>query len=146
MKNTFLMLVEPAVRLCSVQGRRRISVIHYLAADEVKSQLSFEHLNRGSEIRSESPNIKLTWTVDMQVRDWPREAGGTERGGPAHPADSGAGALAEGDDGAALQPVHGRARGQSPRWVQSGPTEIHAGVCACPSPLSRARTHIHTHS
>lgn len=47
----------------------------------------------------------------MQVCDRAREAGRAERSGPAHPADAGAGALAEGDDGAALQPVHGRARG-----------------------------------
>ena len=49
--------------------------------------------------------------VSGQVHDWPREAGGAERGGPADTADLGAGTLAEGDDGAALQPVHGRPGG-----------------------------------
>lgn len=51
--------------------------------------------------------------VKTQVRDWAREAGRAERSGAAHPADPGAGTLAEGDDGAALQPVHGRTRGSS---------------------------------
>lgn len=47
----------------------------------------------------------------MQVCDRAGEARRTERSGPAHPADTGAGALAAGDDGAALQPVYGRTRG-----------------------------------
>ena len=51
--------------------------------------------------------------MNPQVCDWSREAGGAERGGAAHPADPGAGALAEGGDGAALQPVHGRPGGMS---------------------------------
>lgn len=38
----------------------------------------------------------------LQVYHWSREAWGAERGGTAHPADAGAGTLAEGDDGAAL--------------------------------------------
>lgn len=62
------------------------------------------HFARSSDL---NPNVK------MQVCDRAREAGRTERGGPAHPADAGAGTLAEGDDGAALQPVHGRTRGRS---------------------------------
>lgn len=60
----------------------------------------------------------------MQVCDRAREAGRTERGGPAHPADAGAGALAEGDDGAALQSVHGRTGGQS-----LGGSRISGGAC-----------------
>ena len=46
-----------------------------------------------------SLSIECLW---LQVPDWAREAGRAERGGAAHPADPGAGALAEGDDGAAL--------------------------------------------
>ena len=53
-------------------------------------------------------------TVHLQVCYRAREAGGAERGGAAHPADAGAGALAEGDDGAALQSVHGRTGGLRP--------------------------------
>lgn len=56
--------------------------------------------------------VNLSFTVQSQVCDRAGEAGGAERGGPADPADPGAGALAEGDDGAALQPVHGRAGGE----------------------------------
>lgn len=49
----------------------------------------------------------LSMTVRSQVCDWAREAGRAERSGPAHPADPGAGALAEGNDGATVQPIHG---------------------------------------
>lgn len=71
----------------------------------------------------------------MQVCDRAREAGGAERGGPAHPADAGAGALAEGDDGAALQPVHGRTRGQSPggSGISGGARASQGKRLGCPS-------------
>lgn len=45
-----------------------------------------------------------------QVRDWPGEAGGAEWSGSADPADPGAGEVAERDDGAEVQTVHGRGR------------------------------------
>lgn len=69
-----------------------------------------------------NPNVK------MQVCDRAREAGRTKRGGPAHPADTGAGTLAEGDDGAALQPVHGRTRGRSLAWDHSVSSVCKAGL------------------
>ena len=66
----------------------------------------------GYQLHCEHALCLLSFIVQSQVCDRAGEAGGAERGGPAHPADPGAGALAEGDDGAALQPVHGRAGGE----------------------------------
>lgn len=47
----------------------------------------------------------------FQVHHRPGEAGRAERSGSAHPADTGAGEVAEGDDGGEVQTVHGRGRG-----------------------------------
>jgi len=57
--------------------------------------------------------VRACVRVCLQVPDWAGEAGRAERGGPAHPADPGAGAVAAGDDGATLQPVHGRPGGET---------------------------------
>lgn len=46
----------------------------------------------------------------MQVCDWPGEARGAERGGPADPTDAGAGEMAERNDGTTIQPLHGGGR------------------------------------
>ena len=54
------------------------------------------------------PSRQLDRWISFQVRDWPREAGGAERSGSADPADSGTGEMAERDDGAEIQAVHGR--------------------------------------
>ena len=52
--------------------------------------------------------VSLTDWILFQVRDWPREAWGAEWSGSADPADSGTGEMAERDDGAEIQAVHGR--------------------------------------
>lgn len=62
----------------------------------------------------------------LQVCDWPGEARGAERGGPADPADPGAGEMAERNDGATLQPLHGRRR-RGDVWFMN----LQKHICIC---------------
>lgn len=74
----------------------------------------------------------------MQVCDWAGEAGRAERSGAAHPADAGAGTLAAGDDGAALQPIHGRAGGGCSCCDRGGGLQVSAAWSASPQACSGA--------
>lgn len=67
--------------------------------------------------------VSLTDWILFQVRDWPREAGGAEWSGSADPADSGTGEMAERDDGAEIQAVHGRWWGGNVQIQQLCPLE-----------------------
>lgn len=63
----------------------------------------------------------------FQVHHWPGKARRAERSGSAHPADSGAGEVAEGDDGGEVQAVHGRRRGGRHTCTQLAPLQVFKG-------------------